>query len=252
MADSKDNLDWFLRHCTKFHYLLKTDVPMYNVALMIVKQIIGLRILFVSNKVLDDLQRTISAFTKSKSKHLLLYMEPIANCLMQLIADDKFSVGNFNALHESIMATSGAATPVVSGEKSGVAASPVVSGEQNTPLTSNLSERSKQVSAPQHQNLPSSQNLVVKSSQHSLILEPAVLKAAVKDPISEQVEKGDLGPCHSLKLSPVNLDENFAAANEAGVGNHPNPESPSLSQNLVVKSSQKLTHFRACHLESRS
>jgi hypothetical protein len=133
---------------------------------MIMKHIIGLRILFVSNNVLDDLQRTISAFTKSKSKHLMLYMEPIANRLMQLNADDKFSVSNFKELHEFIMATSGAVTPVVSGEQSGAATSPVVSGEKNTPLTSNLSERSKQVSAPQHQNLPLSQNLVVKSSQH--------------------------------------------------------------------------------------
>ncbi len=60
--------------------------------------------------------------------------------------------------------------PVVSGEQSGAAASPVVSGEQNTLLTNNLLERSKQVSAPQHQNLPSSQNMVVKSTQHSPIL----------------------------------------------------------------------------------
>ncbi len=32
---------------------------MYDVALMIMKHIIGLNILFVSNKVIDDLQRTI-------------------------------------------------------------------------------------------------------------------------------------------------------------------------------------------------
>ncbi len=155
-------------------------MPMYNVALIIMKHIIGLRILFVFNKVIDDLQETISAFTKSQSKGLQLYMEPIANCLIQLNADDNFSVGNLKALHESIMATSGAATPVVSRELSGAAASPVISGEQNTPMTSNLSgERSKQVSAPQHQNLPPSQNLVVKSRQHSPILELAVKKAAV-------------------------------------------------------------------------
>ncbi len=105
---------------------------------------------------IDDLQRTISDFTKSKSKHLMLYIEPIANHLMQLNGDESFSVSNFKALHESIMAISGAATSVVSGEQSGAAASPVVSGELNTPLTNNLSERSKQVSTPQHQNLPSS------------------------------------------------------------------------------------------------
>jgi hypothetical protein len=164
-----------------------------------------------------SLQKTISAFTKSKSKDLQLYMEPIANHLMLLNADDKVSVGNFKAFHEPIMATSEAAMPVNYREQSGAAASPVVSGEQNTLLTSNLSERSKQVSAPQHQKLPSSQNLVVKSSQHSPILEPVVLIAAVKDPIAKQVEKGDLGSCHSPKLSPATLDENFAAAKVSAI-----------------------------------
>jgi hypothetical protein len=53
-------------------------------------------------------------------------MTPIANHLMQLNADDKFSAGNFKALHESIMATSGAPMPVVSREQYGAAASPVV------------------------------------------------------------------------------------------------------------------------------
>jgi hypothetical protein len=94
---------------------------------MIMKHIIGLNIIFVSNKVIDDLQRTFSAFTKSKSKHLMLYIEPIANCLTQLNGDDSFSDSNFKGLHESIMATSGAAISVVSGEQSGAAASPVVS-----------------------------------------------------------------------------------------------------------------------------
>ncbi len=60
------------------------------------------------------------------------------------------------------------------------------------------------------------------------------MKAEVKELIAKQVEKGDLGPCHSPKLSPVNLDENFAAANEVGVGNHPNPESPSFDNKMCV------------------
>jgi hypothetical protein len=175
----------------------------------------------------------------------MLYIKPIANCLMQLNGDDSFSVSNLKALHESIMATSGAATSVVSGEQPGAAASPVVSGEQNTPLTNNLSERSKQISAPQHQNLPSSQNMVVKSTQHSPILEPAVLKAAVNDPIAKKVEKVDLGPCHSPKLSPVNLDENFAAANEVDVGNHSNPESPSSDIEMCVVFDKKVGYHEA-------
>jgi hypothetical protein len=153
---------------------------------------------------------------------------------MQLNGDDSFSVSNFKALHEYIMATSGAATSVVSGEQSEAAVSPVVSGEQNTPLTNNLSERSKQVSAPQHQNLPSSQNMVVKSTQHSPILKPVVLKAAVNDPIAKKVEKVDLDPCHSPILSSVNLDKNFAAANEVDVDKHSNPESPSSDSEKCV------------------
>ena len=75
---------------------------------------------------------------------------------------------------------------------------------------------------------------MVKSTQHSPILEPGVHKAAVNDPIAKKVEKGDLGPCHSPKLSPVNLDENFAAANEVDVENHSNPESPSSDSEMCV------------------
>jgi hypothetical protein len=43
-----------------------------------------------------------------------------------------------------------------------------------------------------------------------------------------------LGPCHSPKLSPLNLDENFAAANEVDVGNHSNPESLSSDSEMCV------------------
>ncbi len=43
-----------------------------------------------------------------------------------------------------------------------------------------------------------------------------------------------MGPSHSPKLSPVNLDQNFAAANEVGVGNHPNHESSSSDSEMCV------------------
>ncbi len=43
-----------------------------------------------------------------------------------------------------------------------------------------------------------------------------------------------MGPCHSPKLSPVNHNEYFAAANEVGVGNHSNPESPSSDSEMCV------------------
>jgi hypothetical protein len=90
------------------------------------------------------------------------------------------------------------------------------------------------VNHPNPESPSFSQNLVVKSSLHQPILEPAIVKAAVKDTIAKQVEKGDLGPCHSPKLSPVNLDEYFVAANEVGVGNHPSPESPSSDSEMCV------------------
>jgi hypothetical protein len=86
--------------------------------------------------------------------------------------------------------------------------------------------------------------MVVKSTQHSPILEPAVLKAAVSNLIAKKVEKGDLGPCHSPKLSPVNLDENFAAANEVDVSNHSNPESPSFDSKKCVVFDKPVGYMR--------
>jgi hypothetical protein len=96
--------------------------------------------------------------------------------------------------------------------------------------------------------------MVVKSTQHSPILEPVVLKAAVNDPIAKKVEKVDLGPCHSLKLSPVNLDENFAAANEVDVGNHSNPESSSSDSEMCVVFDKPVGYHEVsnCSLEKYS
>jgi hypothetical protein len=95
---------------------------------------------------------------------------------------------------------------------------------------------------------------VVKSSQHSSILEPALLKAAVNDPIAKKVERRKLGPSHSPKLSPVNLDKNFAAANEVGVGNHPNPERPSSDSEMCVMFDKPVGYPEAsnCSLEKYS
>ena len=72
--------------------------------------------------------------------------------------------------------------------------SPLVSGEQNTPLTSNISDKSKVDSTPQQQNQLSSVNLDVK-------LSPKLLPLLA-----------------SPKLHPVNLEDNCKAANEAVPG----------------------------------
>ena len=72
--------------------------------------------------------------------------------------------------------------------------SPLVSVEQNTPLTSNSSEMSKQIRSPQQQNQLLSRNLEVKSSQKLPIVEAEVLKDTANKLLPEQA---------SLKLDPV-------------------------------------------------
>ena len=180
MSDYLDNLHWFYQHCFDFHYLLETDVPMYDVSIFIMEYIIRLEILFVA-----DLIMAIQVFTKSKSRRLAICVEPIAILLMQLIQDDNVSVGKLRALQES---------KTTWGTKTEAPALPLVSVEQNTPLTSNLSEMSKQIRSPQQQNQLLSHNLEVKSSQKLPIVEAEVLKETANKLLPEQA---------SLKLDPV-------------------------------------------------
>jgi hypothetical protein len=121
--------------------------------------------------------------------------------LLDLMADENFQHDKLIQLHASMMATgASAATPLASGE------------EQTTPLTSN-------VLAPPQQNLLSHQNQKAESSiQLSSIQEEPVPDGGdvghidqyikVGDVIEEQVKVGA-----SLSLAPVNLDQDFAAAN---------------------------------------
>ena len=77
---------------------------MLEVAVLIIQHVDRLCISYISNKVMPDLLRIISNYTKSKGNLLALYIEPIACCLMVLINDINFSVENFTRLHCSIMA----------------------------------------------------------------------------------------------------------------------------------------------------
>ena len=36
MTDYSSNLEWFYHHCTQFHCILETDVPVYDVAKCII------------------------------------------------------------------------------------------------------------------------------------------------------------------------------------------------------------------------
>ncbi len=154
MATSTDNLKWFNKHCSSHYHLLETALPMFDVAVFIMQHIERLSISYVSNKVRVDFLRIILIYAKSKDKLFLLalYIEPIASRLMLLMDDEAFHVEKCIELHYSIMATASAATPLVS-------------GEQATPLTINLSDRSKQDNAHQQQKLLSPQNMKPESIQ---------------------------------------------------------------------------------------
>jgi hypothetical protein len=128
-------------------------------------------------------------------------LKPIAILLLILMDDENFRVDMFIELLPSMMVTASAATPLVS-------------GEQHTPLTSNLSDRSKQDNSPQQQKLLSPHNLKPEAS----IQEQTLLDGGVLGHIEEQVKVGDLGKCLSSPVfTPINLEQNFAAANVGGV-----------------------------------
>jgi hypothetical protein len=201
--DPADNLKWFYEHCSSHHYLLETAMPMLDVAVFIMDHIKILDILFVSNQVKANLVRSIANFTKTQcsEKHLLVYVESITLMLLDVMADENFQHDKLIELHASIMATGASAvTPSASGE------------EQTTPLTSN-------VPAPPQQNLLSHQNQKAESSiQLSSIQEEPVPNGGVVGHIDQHVKVGDVIEEQvkvdaSLSLAPVNLDQDFAAAN---------------------------------------
>ncbi len=111
MSDYLSNLEWFYHHCTQFHYILETNVPIYDVAKFIMEYIIKLDTLFVSNKVKADLFLESTPNPKSSAEKLHMYVELIAILLMQFVQDDNFSVGRLKALHESTVPPSESGFP---------------------------------------------------------------------------------------------------------------------------------------------
>ena len=208
MPDSQDpafNLKWFYEHCAAHHHLLDTNTPMLDVAVAIMHHIHQLNVMFVSNKVKADLVRCVANVTQVQlfEGHLYTYVEGISIMLLDLMADENFCQEKLIELHASIMATgASAATPLASGE------------EQTTPLASN-------VSAPPQQNLLSHQNQKAESSiQLSSIQEepPVSYGGGVVGHIDHHVNDGDIideqvKVSASLSLAPVNLTQDFAAAN---------------------------------------
>ncbi len=205
--DPADNLNWFYEHCSSHHYLLETAMPMLDVAVFIIRHIKRLDISFVSNKVKADLVRLISDYTKAQGSkaHLYVYIEPIAIMLLAVMDDEYFQHDKFIELHSSIMATASAATPLVS-------------GEQTTPLTSNLSDRQQNLLSPGAQPQPKLNSMGESQRQAQPQsfpgADPQPKLNSVRESQQQAEEVGDVGACDSYPgLLPVDLDQNFAAAN---------------------------------------
>jgi hypothetical protein len=87
-----------------------------------------------SEKVKSDFFRIVIEYSKSNDNLVAFYIEPITARLLDLIEDDEFNVDNFMTYHLSLpFGLPGQSSPL----------SNLI--EQDTPLTSNLSELSKNV-----------------------------------------------------------------------------------------------------------
>ncbi len=96
------------------------------------KHIKRLRISHVSNKVKSDFFKILLDYSKAKCNLAVFYIEPITVCLLHLIEDEEFNVDNFMTLHLSISSD----VPEQQSPLANVL-------EQGTPLTNDLSERTK-------------------------------------------------------------------------------------------------------------
>ncbi len=113
---------------------LDTAMPLVDISLFTIKHIKRLIISHVSNKVNSDFFKILSDYSKAKGNLVVFYIAPITAHLLYLIDDEEFNVDNFMAFHFSI-------SSVVPEQPS-----PLVNVlEEGTPLTNNLSERTKQV-----------------------------------------------------------------------------------------------------------
>ncbi len=123
--------------------MLMADVAMYTI-----KHIKRLIITHVSNKVKSDLFREVVEYSKTKSNLIAFYIEPITVRLLELNDDVKFNEANFLTYHLSV--PNSQLSP----------SSKLI--EQDTLLTSNLSELSKNLRSRQLQriNVGSSKNTI--------------------------------------------------------------------------------------------
>jgi hypothetical protein len=139
MTTSGDNIKWFHKHVSSTYHLLETAVPMADVAMYTIKHIKRLIITHVSNKVKSDMFRVVVDYSKAKGNLIAFYIEPITACLLELIDDEEINQANFLMYHLSMPNSQSSPSSKLI--------------EQDTPLTSNLSELSKNVRSRQLQRI---------------------------------------------------------------------------------------------------
>jgi hypothetical protein len=165
---------------------LKTVMPMVDVAIYTIKYTKRLTLTQVSKKVKSDFFRMLINYSKAKGNLVAFFIELITARLLNLIVDEAFNEDKFMMYHLSM--------PIdVPGQSSHL--SNLL--EQDTPLTNNLSEHTKNVTSRQLQRIhvEYSENIPKQTS----VDEEGVhteLATAVTD---------------SSNIAPVNLEMSFAA-----------------------------------------
>jgi hypothetical protein len=186
MTNSDDNIKWFHRHCSSAYNWLETAVPMVDIVTFTIKHIKRLCLSHVSKKVKSDFFKILLEYSKTNGNLVVFFIEPITECLLNLIEDDEFNVDNFMTYHLSM--------PIDVPEQSSPLSNLL---EQGTPFTNNLSEHTKLVWSRQLQKIH------VEHSENTP-QQKSVDEEGVHTEWATAVT-------NSSKIAPVNLEMSFAA-----------------------------------------
>jgi hypothetical protein len=191
MTTSGDNIKWFHQHVSSTYNLLETAVPMVDVAMYIIKHIKRLCLSHVSNKVKSDFFRVVVDYSKAKGNLIALFIELITARLLELIDDKEFDQAKFMTYHLSMPIS----VPWQSSPSSKLI-------EEDTLLTSNLSELSKNVRSRQLQRIN------VEDPKNTIPQQTSSDDEGVHPELGTAV-------INSSKIAPVNLEMSFAAGEES-------------------------------------
>ncbi len=161
-------------------------MPMVDIVTFTIKHIKRLCLSHVSKKVKSDFFKILLEYSKTNGNLVVFFIEPITECLLNLIEDDEFNVDNFMTYHLSM--------PIDVPEQSSPLSNLL---EQGTPFTNNLSEHTKLVWSRQLQKIH------VEHSENTP-QQKSVDEEGVHTEWATAVT-------NSSKIAPVNLEMSFAA-----------------------------------------